>query len=169
MLPQIGRVQQPEPTRGDPQDPGRTAAADDLARRCADALAAADAVVASLGIRLEDVGPGRSRVSMTVVPTMVNAVGLCHGGYVATLADTAFAFACNTYGEVTVAAGFDISFLAPAGAGDVLVADAVERHRRGRSGLYDVTVRRDGQVVAELRGRSRSLGRPMPGVGPASG
>lgn len=78
------------------------------------------------------------------------------------MADTAFAVACNSYGEVTVAAGFDISFLEPARLGDVLQAQAVERARRGRSGLYDVTViRLPGTVVAEFRGRSRSLGKPL--------
>jgi acyl-CoA thioesterase len=79
------------------------------------------------------------------------------------LADTAFAFACNTYDEVTVAAGADVTFVAPARLGEVLVAAAVERRRFGRSGVYDVTVTRgrDGEVVAEFRGRSRSLGRPL--------
>jgi acyl-CoA thioesterase len=82
-----------------------------------------------------------------------------HGGYVFLLADTAFAFACNSYGERTVAAGGDIVFLDPARAGDVLTAEAVERARVGRSGVYDVTVRRaDGSVVAEMRGRSRTVG-----------
>lgn len=101
---------------------------------------------------------------MTVRQDMVNGHGSCHGGFLATLADSAFAFACNTYGQVTVASGFDITFVAPARLGDVLVANAVERARFGRSGLYDVTVscrREDANVViAEFRGRSRSLHRP---------
>jgi len=93
---------------------------------------------------------------------MVNGHGICHGGYVFTLADTAFAFACNTYDDRTVAAGADISFLEPVTVGERLVARASERARRGRSGLYDVSVTRaDGTAVAEFRGRSRSLGTPM--------
>jgi acyl-CoA thioesterase len=93
---------------------------------------------------------------------MANGHGICHGGFVFTLADTAFAFACNTYDDVTVAAGADISFLEPVEVGAELAATAVEVARRGRSGLYDVTVRTgDGSVVAEFRGRSRSLGRPL--------
>jgi acyl-CoA thioesterase len=100
---------------------------------------------------------------MTVAATMVNGHDIAHGGYVFLLADTAFAFACNTYDEVTVAAGADVTFVAPARLGDELVAEAVERRRFGRSGVYDVTVTRGpgGDVVAEFRGRSRSLGRPL--------
>ena len=111
-------------------------------------------------MRLLDVGPGRSQMGMTVRSDMVNGHGMCHGGFLATLADSAFAFACNTYDEVTVAAGFDIVFVAPAQLGEELVAVAVEQVRRGRSGIYDVTLSGPGgQVVAEFRGRSRSLGR----------
>jgi acyl-CoA thioesterase len=94
---------------------------------------------------------------MRVTVTMVNGHGVGHGGYVALLADTAFAFACNTYDARTVAQGFDISLLAPVYAGDELIATAAERFRRGRSGLYDVTVRRGDEVVAEFRGRSRTI------------
>ena len=111
-----------------------------------------------LGIAISDVAPGRATATMRVVDTMVNGHGVGHGGYVALLADTAFAFACNTYDARTVAQGFDISLLAPVYAGDELVATAVERFRRGRSGLYDVTVRRGDEVVAEFRGRSRTIG-----------
>lgn len=97
---------------------------------------------------------------------MVNGYGDCHGGFLAALADSAFAFACNTYDQVTVAAGFDITFLAPGKLGDELAAVATERARYGRSGLYDVTVSRsDGTVIAEFRGRSRSLGRRQLPVG----
>jgi acyl-CoA thioesterase len=92
---------------------------------------------------------------------MVNGWDVCHGGLIAALADSAFAVACNSYGTVTVAAGFDVTFLESAKLGDVLVATATERARRGRSGVYDVTVQRDGIVVAEFRGRSRSLGRAI--------
>jgi acyl-CoA thioesterase len=97
---------------------------------------------------------------------MINGWGLCHGGLVASLADSAFAVACNSHGTVTVAAGFDVSFLESAQLGDELVAVATERALRGRSGVYDVTVRRSGDdiVIAEFRGRSRSTGEKNPGV-----
>jgi acyl-CoA thioesterase len=125
---------------------------------------AADLASQRLGIDISDVAPGCATASMAVREDMVNGHGICHGGYVFTLADTAFAFACNTYDDRTVAAGADVSFLEPVAAGDRLTARATERSRRGRSGLYDVTVSRaDGTVVAEFRGRSRSLGRPLLG------
>jgi len=92
---------------------------------------------------------------------MLNGHRICHGGPIASLADSALGFACNSHGTVSVASGFDIDFLAPANLGDLLVAEARETARRGRSGIYDVTVRRDDQVIAEYRGRSRSLGRPI--------
>lgn len=133
-----------------------------VARRCAQVMYDADRASRQLGIEITDVAPGAATASMTVRDDMVNGHGMCHGGYVFTLADTAFAFACNTYDERTVAAGGDISFLEPVAAGERLAARATERSRRGRSGLYDVTVSRaDGTVVAEFRGRSRSLGGAM--------
>jgi acyl-CoA thioesterase len=111
---------------------------------------------------VDSVGPGLATVSMPVTETMLNGHDICHGGYVVTLADSAFAFACNTYDQVTVAAGLDVTFLRSARLGDVLVATAVERARLGKSGIYDVTVvrHRDGgpEVVAEFRGRSRVIG-----------
>ena len=102
---------------------------------------------------------------MKVREDMVNGWGLCHGGLIASLGDSAFAFACNSHGVVTVAAGFEVDFLESARLGDELVATAVERALRGRSGLYDVTVSRtsDDAVIAEFRGRSRSTGREIPG------
>jgi acyl-CoA thioesterase len=134
----------------------------DVAQRCADAMYAADSASQHLGITIHDVGPGQATATLTVAGHMLNGHGICHGGYVFTLADTAFAFACNTYDDVTVAAGADISFLEPVTMPATLTATARETHRRGRSGLYDVTVRtEDGTVVAEFRGRSRSLGRPL--------
>ncbi|WP_436536810.1 hydroxyphenylacetyl-CoA thioesterase PaaI [Actinoplanes sp. HUAS TT8] len=128
-------------------------------------MLAGDTASRSLGIALDAVGPGSAQVSMVVRADMVNGWELCHGGLIASLADTAFAVACNSYGEVTVAAGFDITFLESARVGDRLVARAVERARRGRSGVYDVTVSRGSEVIAEFRGRSRALGRVIPGVG----
>ena len=132
-----------------------------LARRAADVMLAQDAASKALGMELEHVAPGEARVSMRVRADMVNGWELCHGGLVASLADTAFAVACNTYGTVTVAAGFEVDFLESAREGDVLVATAVEKASRGRSGIYDVRVRRGDTVVAEFRGRSRSLGTPI--------
>ena len=133
-----------------------------LAARCAEVMYGNDVASQGLGIAIDGVGPGTARARMTVRDDMLNGHGICHGGYVFTLADTAFAFACNTYDDVTVAAGADGTFLAPVEAGAELVATATERARRGRSGLYDVTVATaGGEVVAEFRGRSRSLGRPL--------
>ena len=121
------------------------------------AMLAADLASEALGIEAVDLGPGRAVLRMTVTDVMVNGHGIAHGGYLFLLADSAFACACNSEGPVTVAAGADITFIAPVRAGDVLVAEAVERVRYGRSGLYDVTVSRDDEVVAEFRGRSRVL------------
>jgi acyl-CoA thioesterase len=136
---------------------------DELARACADAMTATDQASRAAGIRLDAIGPGRATTSMQVAPTMTNGHGICHGAYVFLVADTAFSYACNTYGEVTVAAGCDIVFAAPARAGDELVAEAVERSRFGRNGIYDVTVRRaDGELIAEMRGRSRTTGDTIP-------
>ena len=136
-----------------------------LAERSAEVMWAADAASRALGMEVVEVGPGRATVTMTVRADMVNGWDVCHGGLVAALADSAFAVACNSRGTVTVAAGFDITFVAPARLGDALEATAVERVVRGRSGVYDVTVRRRGverdALVAEFRGRSRSLGRPI--------
>jgi acyl-CoA thioesterase len=127
------------------------------ARDQADAMYAADEASRALGIRLLDVAPGRATMGMRVTAQMVNGHGICHGGYLFLLADSTFAFACNTHGPAVVASGADVAFLAPVREGDELVAEAVERVVRGRSGLYDVTVSRDGEPVLEFRGRSRSL------------
>ena len=137
--------------------------ADALARRCADQMYAADRASQALGITIGDVSPGRATARMTVTETMVNGHDVCHGGLVFTLADTAFAFACNTHGVVTLAAGADVVFVAPARLGDELVATAVERQRGRRTGICDVTVRRGDDVVAEFRGRSHATDRPLGG------
>jgi acyl-CoA thioesterase len=130
------------------------------------AMWAADAASAMLGMQVEEIASGRARVSMVVRPDMVNGHDLCHGGLIASLADSAFALACNSHGAVTVAAGFAIDFLVPGRLGQTLHAEAREVSLRGRSGIYDVTVRADdpdrGEVIAEFRGRSRTL------TGPAS-
>ncbi len=120
-------------------------------------MMAADEASRALGIELLECGPGRATTCMTVRPDMANGHAIAHGGLVFTLADTAFACACNSHGPVTVAAGGDIVFVAPARVGDELVAEAVERARFGRSGVYDVTVRRGDELVAEFRGRSHRL------------
>lgn len=133
----------------------------ELAEACAAHLWERDLASRSAGMMLEAVAPGYARLALDVETSMTNGHGIAHGGVVFLLADTAFAFACNTYDEVTVAQGADITFVEPAHVGDRLVAEAREVVRRGRSGVYDVTVTRDASVVAVFRGRSRSLGRPL--------
>ena len=130
----------------------------DVPRGQAAAMFAADQASRGLGMELLHVGAGTAVVQMRVALQMLNGHSIGHGGYVFMLADTAFACACNSYGPVTVASGADITFIAPVREGDVLVATAAERARYGRSGVYDVTVRRGDDVVAEFRGRSRTLG-----------
>src|SRR5436309_3419384 len=124
------------------------------------AMLAADRASAALGIEVVEHGPGWARARMTVRPDMVNGHDIAHGGLIFTLADTAFACACNGWGAATVAAAAEIAFLAPARLGDELEASAQVRTRRGRTGIYDVTVRRQGEVVAEFRGRSSELRPP---------
>lgn len=134
---------------------------EEVAARSVAAMWAEDHASRGLGMEIVEVGPGRATVTMVVREDMVNGHQVCHGGFIASLADSAFAFACNTHGDVTFAAGFEVDLLEPARVGDVLTAEAVERVRRSRSGVYDVTVWRDGTVIALFRGRSRSLGRPI--------
>jgi acyl-CoA thioesterase len=128
-------------------------------------MQAGDAVLRLLGLQVGAVGLGRATVSMTVRADMLNGFGICHGGLVATLADTAFAYACNAQGELTVASGFSIDLLAPAHQHDVLTAEAQEVSRSGRTGLYDIAVRNQrGEAVAAFRGRSYTMkGRPVLG------
>ena len=132
---------------------------DALARACAEAMAAGDRASAGLGMVLESVGPGRAVMRMTVTEAMVNGHGICHGGFIFTLADSAFAYACNSHGARAVAQHGAITFLRPARRGETLRAEAVERVVAGRSGLTDVRVTgAGGEVVAELRGQSRLTG-----------
>jgi acyl-CoA thioesterase len=126
-------------------------------------MMASDAASRMLGIEVLDYGDGWARTQMTVRDDMVNGHGICHGGLIFTLADTAFACACNSWGPVTVAAGGDIVFVAPARGGDLLVADARVRARYGRNGVYDVAVTSDSRLIAEFRGRSHELGERRPG------
>ena len=124
------------------------------ARRSADAMWASDRASQALGMTITDVGPGTATLAMTVRDDMLNGQAIGHGGLTFTLADSAFAFACNSYNRRVVAAAADIRFLAPTREGDVLVASAVERTREGRDGVYDVTVRCGDTVVAEFVGHS---------------
>jgi acyl-CoA thioesterase len=115
----------------------------------------------ALGMEAELVEVDHSRVRMTVTELMVNGHDIAHGGYIFTLADSTFALVCNSRGALTVAAGADITFIASARLGDVLVAEGWMRASFGRSGIADVTVTRegDGALIAEFRGRSRSISR----------
>ena len=131
-----------------------------LAEQSASRMYEADLASRHLGIAIDQIAPGQATARMLVRDTMLNGHNICHGGYIFLLAYTAFAFACNTYGPTTVAAACDVVFLGPAHLGDDLIAEATERHRYGRSGIYDVTVRRaapDLTVIAEFRGHSRTL------------
>ncbi len=120
-------------------------------------MMASDSASRALGIELVDLGPGWATTRMVVRDDMVNGFGIAHGGMVFSVADTAFACACNSWGPRAVAAGVDIVFVAPARVGDTLEAHAQQRVSFGRTGLYDVTVRRGDDVVAEFRGRSQVL------------
>ena len=143
---------------------------DALARACADAMWAEDRASTGLGMRLDDVGPGRARLSMPVTDTMVNGHGICHGGFIFALADSALAFASNSHGERAVAQHCNITYLRPARLGDRLHADAIERTRAGRSAICDVQVTLgDGTVIAELRGTARTIGQKFFGDGTHGG
>lgn len=133
-------------------------AAAELARRAARTLYDGDQASQVLGMQLLDATPGGARLSMRVRPDMVNGQRICHGGLVFALADSAFAFACNSHGDNTVAAAASIDFLAPAHAGDELTATARELWRSGRSGLYEVDVtNQNGARIALFRGRSQRI------------
>ena len=131
---------------------------DEKARRCADLMWADARASQALGMEIVEVGPGRATLRMTVRDDMVNGHDIGHGGLTFTLADSAFAFACNSHNRRTVAAGAEVRFRAPTHGGDVLTATAVERSRAGRDGVYDVTVTRADTVVAEFTGRSKEIG-----------
>ena len=142
-----------------------TLSADDLARACADAMWQEDDASKDLGMQIVEVGPGQATLTMTVKPHMVNGQRIAHGGFIFLLADSTFAFACNSRNERTVAAQCDITFIRPGKLGDRLVATAREVSRNGRSGIYDVRVTSDDVVIAEFRGHSRTVsGAWLPGV-----
>jgi acyl-CoA thioesterase len=125
-------------------------------------LLANDRATQALGMQVGAVAPGSATLSMTVRTDMLNGHDTCHGGLIATLADSAFAFACNSSNELTVASGFSVDFLAPGRLGDVLTAQAIEVSRAGRTGVYDVDiVNQRGERIAVFRGRSYTLkGKP---------
>ena len=132
--------------------------AEEVARLSTEAMSGQDNVVRSLGMEIVEVGPGRAVVGLTIAPHMTNGHGMCHGGYLFLLADTAFAYACNSHGKPSVAQHCSVTFVAPGKLGDRLTAEAFERQRGERSGITDVTVR-DSQrmIVAEFRGHSRTI------------
>lgn len=129
-----------------------------LAEACARAMWNEDSASQRLDMRLDHIAPGAATLSMTITDQMTNGHGSCHGGYIFTLADSAFAFACNTYNQRTVGQHCSITFLAPVARGDRLTAEAREVSRRGRGGLYDIHVtNQHGEHVAEFRGHSRTV------------
>jgi acyl-CoA thioesterase len=130
---------------------------DEIARRSADAMWAGDRASRSLGMTVDAVGPGSATLSMTLRDDMVNGHAIGHGGFTFALADSAFAFACNSYNRATVAAGAEIRFRRPTRLGERLVATATERERDARDGVYDVLVTVADDVVAVFVGRSREI------------
>lgn len=134
-----------------------------VAEAVRDTMFANDRASKGLGMRIEAIGPGTATLSMTVREDMLNGFDICHGGFVTTLADSCFAFACNSHNEVTVASGFAIDIVAPSRQGDVLTASAVETSLTGRTGVYDIRItnQRD-ELIAVFRGRSyRIKGKPV--------
>ena len=134
------------------------ASPDDIARACAEAMWKEDDASKGLGIKIVAIGPGLATLAMTVQPHMVNGQRIAHGGFIFALADSGFAFACNTHNERAVAAQGSITFIRPGKLGDRLVAAAREISRNGRSGIYDVQVTANDVVIAEFRGHSRLIG-----------
>jgi acyl-CoA thioesterase len=133
------------------------------AERVRDVMYARDRVAHALGVAMAAIGPGRATATMTVREDMLNGFAMCHGGLIVTLADTAFAYACNSHDEMTLAAGLDAEFVQGARLGDLLTAEAHAQSQAGRLGVYDVTVRNQaGELVALVRGRAYRLrGKPV--------
>jgi acyl-CoA thioesterase len=129
--------------------------AQQIADAVGEGMLADDRATQALGMKVVEIGPGRATLTMTVREDMLNGFSMCHGGLIAALADSAFAFACNSYNAMTVASGFSIDLLAPGRRGDVLTAHAAEVSRHGRTGVYDVEVTNQrGERIAVFRGRS---------------
>jgi acyl-CoA thioesterase len=142
-------------TANNPPSPTSQRTAEQLAERVAETMFSNDRASQALGMRIATVTPGRAELTMTVRDDMLNGHAICHGGFIFALADSTFAFACNSYNRNTVAQGCSIEYLAPAHAGDVLHAVGVERSRGGRTGVYDIEVRnQNGRTVALFRGKS---------------
>jgi len=135
-----------------------TLSPDELARACVEAMWQGDDASKGLGMEVLQITAGEALLTMTVKPNMVNGHGIAHGGFIFALADSAFAFACNSYNERAVTAQCSISFIRPGKLGDRLIATAREISRTGRSGIYDVRVTVDDVAIAELRGHSRTVG-----------
>ena len=132
--------------------------AQEIARRSADAMWARDDASKWFGVSLDEVGPGGATTSLKVLPHHTNGHDICHGGVIFALADTAFAFACNSYNRLAVAQHNVITYVSPGKLGEVLTAKAREISRSGRSGVYDVSVKgEDGRTIAEFRGASRDI------------
>ena len=130
-----------------------------LAEKVADAMFSRDPASKGLGMKINAVGPGRASMSMTIRADMLNGHQSCHGGFIFTLADSAFAFACNSYNLNTVGAACTIDYLAPGRLHDVLTAEAVELALNGKSGVYDVKVsNQEGRTIALFRGKSLRVG-----------
>jgi acyl-CoA thioesterase len=134
-----------------------------IAEASRDAMWANDRACKALGMRVTAVGPGTATLTMPVREDMLNGHDLCHGGLIATLADSAFAYACNAYNELTVASGFDIHLMDGARLGDMLTASATELSKGGRTGVYDIVVsNQSGEQIAAFRGRSYTMkGKPL--------
>lgn len=131
---------------------------DELARECADSMWSSDNASRALGMKIVDVTSGCAILTMVIKDTMTNGQKNCHGGYIFTLADSAFAFACNSYNQFSVAQNCTIQFWAPARLNDELTATAKERQRAGRTGIYDVSVcNQRNECIAEFRGISRTV------------
>ncbi len=131
---------------------------DARARKCADLMFAADAASPGLGMVITDISAGRATLTMRVRPDMLNGHRICHGGFIFTLADSAFAFACNSYNQLTVEQQNQSTYVNPGQADETLTAKAVEVSKTGRSGVYDVTVTGgDGRIIAHMRGLSRTV------------
>ncbi|MCA0399952.1 MAG: hydroxyphenylacetyl-CoA thioesterase PaaI [Proteobacteria bacterium] len=131
---------------------------EEIARLSAKAMWEEDNASQGLGMELVSVAPGHAVIAMTITKAMTNGHGTCHGGYIFTLADSAFAFACNSHGQRAVAQHCSVSFIAPGRLGMRLIAEGIERQRSERSGITDVTVRDDaGNIIAEFRGNSRTV------------
>ncbi len=134
----------------------------EIAQRSTQTMWSKDVASPHVGMQIDEVAPGFAKMSMDVADYMLNGAKICHGGYIFMLADSCFAFACNTHNDMTLAQGCNIDFIRPAMLGDTLVAEAVELSRGRKTGVYDITVsNQDGKLIAAMRGKSYASGKPM--------